>query len=181
MCEPTTMYVAMQVVSGYMTYETMRQQAKNEDRRNQAIAANAQKAYDDQILRIARREEEEKVAATQAEQDVFQDARKKKATAIASTSESGIGGISADALFEEIAYQEGTVLSRNLTSTKNTMAALSDDRTKAYTNMEARFAGLSNVVQPGFLGTALEVGSTLNRNVDFGGTTDTSKWKFRNV
>ena len=166
MCDPTTM-VIMQVASGFVTYQQMQQQANAEERRNARIAANAEKAYDEQILRIARREEEEKIASVQAEQDIFQDARKKKATAIAASSESGVSGISTDAILEEVAYQEGTVVARNVTSTKNTMAALADDRTKAYTNMEARFAGLSPVAQPSFLGTALEVGTGLATNLKY--------------
>lgn len=166
MCDPTTM-VVMQIASGVMTYMAADQQAKEQTRRNNAIAKEADRAYKEEVKMIDRRMEEEKTAAVQAEQDVMADARKKKATAIASAGESGVAGISIDSILHEVDYQEGTVLSRNLTSTKNTMTRLNDDKTQAYSKMASRYNSLSSVVQPSFLGTALEVGTGLATDLKF--------------
>lgn len=166
MCDPTTM-VVMQIASGVMTYMAADQQAKQQSKRNAAIAAEADRAYKEEVKMIDRRMEEEKVASIQAEQDIMADARKKKATAIASAGESGVAGISIDSILQEVDYQEGTVVSRNLTTTKNTLAKLTDDKTQAYSRMASRYNSLSPVTQPSFLGTALEVGTGLSRDIKF--------------
>ena len=178
MCEPTTM-VMMQVASGMMTYMAAQDAADAQTKQNQAYANDAQASHEREMKMLDRRMEEEKTASVQAEQDVIADAREKKATAIASAGESGVSGISVEALLNEVDYQEGTILTRNLGSTKNKLASLTDDKEKSYATMVSRFNSLKPVTQPSFLGTALEVGAGLSQTVDFKGTTDNSKWELR--
>tara|TARA_R110001592_G_scaffold346780_3_gene639586 strand:+ start:4652 stop:5185 length:534 start_codon:yes stop_codon:yes gene_type:complete len=177
MCDPTVM-IAMQIAGAAMSYMAADQQAKEQTRRNNAIATEADRSYKEQVKMIDRRMDEEKLASVQAEQDVMVDARNKKATAIASAGESGVAGISIDSILHEVDYQEGTVLNRNLTSTKNTIAKLNDDKTQAYSQMAGRYNSLSSVQQPSFLGTALEVGSSLSTELKFDSNGDLA---FRNA
>tara|TARA_R110002153_G_scaffold168286_2_gene321026 strand:+ start:3325 stop:3867 length:543 start_codon:yes stop_codon:yes gene_type:complete len=178
MCDPTTM-VIMTIASSAMTYMQAQQAADAQTSQNAAIAKNAEEAYDQDMDILQRRGEEEKRASVQADQDVIRDARKKEATQIVGAGESGVSGLSVDSVLSEIAFQEGTVTSRNLGQTKNVLHRLHDDKTKAYSTMVARHNALSPVAQPSFLGTALEVGTSLNSTIDFGGSFDNSNWKFR--
>ena len=174
---PATIQIALSVGTAVMGYMGAKQQADAQTEQNYRMANDAQASYDRQMEMIADREDEERVATSQAEQDIFYDARNKKATEIASSGESGVTGLSIDSILGEIDFQEGSTKTRNLTATKNTFAALKDDKTKAYTNMVSRFNALPVVNTPSFLGTALEVGSSLNRQIDFSG--DAENWKIR--
>ena len=175
MCDVTTMII-MTIASSAMTYMQAQQAADAQTSQNAAIAKNAQEAYNQDMDILQRRGEEEKIASVQADQDVIRDARKKEATQIVGAGESGVSGLSVDSVLSEIAFQEGTVTSRNLGQTKNVLHKLHDDKTKAYTTMVSRYNSLKPVAQPSFLGTALEVGAGLNSTMDFNGSFNPNSW-----
>lgn len=83
---------------------------------------------------------------------------RKTATARTASGESGVAGVSTAALLRDLGFQEGTVTNRNNTQLRNTVFALEDDKTRAYSNMVNRFNNMSYIAQPSFLGTAMEVG-----------------------
>ena len=179
MCDPVT-YAVMSVASAAVTYEQQRKHSKAMKQRNNAIHAAAVRAYDRDMQYLAERREQELDIYAQKEFDLKQDAKKKKATQIVSSGESGVAGFSVQDVINEIDFQEGSVMTRNLITEKNKMASLAADETKLYANMESRINNLTPVANPSFLGTALEVGMDLGSTIDFGKTPGSpSSWQFR--
>ena len=164
MCDPVTAAVMM-VGSAAVQYQQQNEMAKAQEKRNNAIAANAQIAYETDLDIIARRREEELDKYGQTQFDVKEDAKKKRATAIASNT--SISGFSVQDVIDEVSFQEGVVTVRNQKTEKNIMAKLLDDEKLSESKMIARINNITPVVRPSFLGTALEVGSGLTTSFEF--------------
>ena len=165
MCDPVQ--IAMFAVSTYMDDQEQKQLARQQEAANARArtAADAAFASDKEI--IDRRREEEKDAAAQASVDVYRDAMEKKATANASAGESAVSGITVEAVLNQIAFQEGTVQTRNDGTYNNTINALEDDRTKSYNNLVSRYNNQGYVTQPNFLGTALKASQPYQTEANF--------------
>jgi len=155
MCDPVQ--IALAAAQTFMSQQEQKAQANALAAQQARQAEAAEAAYNQDVKIIERRKQEEIRAAAQAQEDVYRDALQKTATARVAAGEAGVAGLSVDSLLRDISFQEGTVQTRNVGTLRNTVGALEDDKTRAYSNMVSRFNSMSPIAQPNFIGTSLQV------------------------
>lgn len=160
MCDPIVGAV-FAVASGAFNYI----QAENEERaakgRNAVLRANADAAYRRDMAILDRRQQEE---AEKSGQDLFEarvEAMENRATKQVRLGEAGITGLSVDAILADTEMQAGMAnqtIQRNFT---NTIAALNDDRTRAYATLANRYAQQEQPVGGNILGSLISTGASI--------------------
>lgn len=160
MCDPIVGAV-FAVASGAFNYI----QAENEESaakgRNATLRANADAAYRRDMAILDRRQQEE---AEKSGQELFEarvEAMENRATKQVRVGESGFTGLSVDAILADTEMQAGMAnqtIQRNFT---NTIAALNDDRTRAYATLTNRYAQQEQPVGGNILGSLISTGASI--------------------
>ena len=160
MCDPVVAAV-LTIGQGVMSYV----QAENEESaakgRNATLRANADAAYRRDMAILDRRQQEE---AEKSGQELFKakiESMENRATKQVRLGEAGITGLSVDAILADTEMQAGMAnqtIQRNFT---NTVAALNDDRTKAYATLANRYAQQEQPVGGNILGSIISTGASI--------------------
>jgi len=161
MCDPIVGAV-FAVASGAFNYI----QAENEESaakgRNATLRANADAAYRRDMAILDRRQQEE---AEKSGQELFEarvEAMENRATKQVRVGESiPGGGLSVDAILADTEMQAGMAnqtIQRNFT---NTIAALNDDRTRAYATLANRYAQQEQPVGGNIFGSLISTGASI--------------------
>tara|TARA_R100001440_G_scaffold33069_2_gene51968 strand:+ start:20120 stop:20773 length:654 start_codon:yes stop_codon:yes gene_type:complete len=160
MCDPVVAAV-LTIGQGVMSYV----QAENEESaakgRNATLRANADAAYRRDMAILDRRQQEE---AEKSGQELFKakiESMENRATKQVRLGEAGITGLSVDAILADTEMQAGMAnqtIQRNFTST---VAALNDDRTRAYATLANRYAQQEQPVGGNILGTLISTGASI--------------------
>ena len=160
MCDPIVGAV-FAVASGAFNYI----QAENEERaakgRNAVLRANADAAYRRDMAILDRRQQEE---AEKSGQDLFEariEAMENRATKQVRLGESGITGLSVDAILANTEMQAGMANQTIQRNFANTIAALNDDRTRAYATLTNRYAQQEQPVGGNILGSLISSGASI--------------------
>lgn len=178
MCEPTTIAAAALAMSAASTAASLYSQQQAAD----AQAASNQRAYDAQMvaynanilqgnrelenINLRKQQEAEDLSAKKIENNA--QARRDMAKATTAAGESGVSGISVDALLAELGGKAG---SANMAAETNYLRrdfALEMDRSNAYTNRTNNWAqtasainSLKTPVGPDYIGAGLRIGGSL--------------------
>ena len=160
MCDPVVAAV-LTIGQGALSYI----QAENDESaakdRNAVLRANADAAYRRDMAILDRRQQEE---AEKSGQELFQakiEAMENRATKQVRLGEAGITGLSVDAILADTEMQAGMAnqtIQRNFT---NTVAALNDDRTRAYATLANRYAQQEQPVGGNILGSIISTGASI--------------------
>lgn len=164
MCDPTT-------IIGAMTSIAAAGEQQDAARRNEK-SANAAYLSDARQLNLRQRQEEE--AEVQRAQEADIQNMKDIATARTASGESGVSGLSVDALMTDILRQnlfDDTKASSNLDATK---AQIAEQKEGAKAGRQSR---INSVPYPTFAATALQIGGGLAE----GGYFDKTPYKTKNL
>lgn len=145
MCDPTTILSAMTSIAAASEQQQQAQATENN--------ANASYLNDARQLNLRQRQEEE--AESQRGQEADIQAMKDMSTARTASGESGISGLSVDALMSDILRQnlfDDTKADSNLSATK---AQITQEKEGAKTRRQSR---INEVPYPSFASTALQLG-----------------------
>ena len=160
MCDPVVGAV-FAVASGALSYIQAENEEKAAKGRNAVLRANADAAYRRDMAILDRRQQEE---AEKSGQELFEarvEAMENRATKQVRLGEAGITGLSVDAILADTEMQAGMAnqtIQRNFT---NTIAALNDDRTRAYATLANRYAQQEQPVGGNILGTIISTGASI--------------------
>jgi len=157
MCDAGTILAAMTTIAGA---EAQQQQAqRNEESANAAFLSDARQ------LNLRQRQEEE--AESQRGQEADIQTMKDSAKARTASGESGVSGLSVDALMSDILRQnlfDDTKASSNLSATK---AQIAEQKKGAEAGRQSR---INSVPYPSFAATALQIGGSAYEGGYFKGT-----------
>ena len=160
MCDPI-IGAALAIGSGIMNYQQAENQEKAAKARNATLRANADAAYARDMAILDRRQQEEQEKTGKELFEARIEAVENRAAKQVRLGEAGITGLSVDAILGDTDRQAGRAsqtLQRNFTSS---IAALNDDRTKAYATLRNRYAQQEYTQGGSIFGTLLEVGTNL--------------------
>ena len=160
MCDPIVGAV-FAVASGAFNYIQAENEEKAAKGRNAVLRANADAAYRRDMAILDRRQQEE---AEKSGQELFEariEAMENRATKQVRLGEAGITGLSVDAILADTEMQAGMAnqtIQRNFT---NTIAALNDDRTRAYATLANRYAQQEQPVGGNIFGSLISTGASI--------------------
>lgn len=165
MCNPFLVTAGFTAASSLVQYRAQQQQAAAQQAYQQQLQIqtrnNAMAAYRNDLLAQDRRVEEERVRASQEEFENSLEAQRRRATARVSASESGVSGLSVDALLADF-YRQEARLSDQIDYRKELVLNQSAlNKKAAQTTAESRInsATPSPVEKPSALGTGLQIGA----------------------
>ena len=161
MCDPVTIGVTMGLAQAGLSIHGQQQQAKTQERVQKNATLAEQQRHLQEMSAMRLRERQEKVAAAQGIQQSTKKAREARSTARVSAGESGVAGLSVDALINDLTRQEAeysfSVQQQQQFNQVNRDLAFQDGA------MQSRMNLLSinkPIAQPNYLGAALEGAST---------------------
>ena len=161
MCDPITAAVVMGVAQAGMTIQGQQQAAKAQEKaqRNATIAEQQRHLSEMSASRL--RERQEMVAAAQRIQQSTTAAREARATARVSAGESGVAGLSVDALINDMTRKEAefsfSVQQQMQFANMNRQLGFEDGANRSRMNM---LSINKPIAQPNYLGAALSGAST---------------------
>ena len=157
MCDAPTIFSVMTTIAG--ADEQQRQAKRNEESSNAAYLSDARQ------LNLRQRQEEE--AESQRGQEADIQAMRDVAKAKTAAGESGVAGLSVDALMSDIMRQnmfDDTKASSNLSATK---AQIAEQKKGAEASRQSR---INQVPYPSFAANALQIGGAAYEGGYFKGT-----------
>ena len=157
MCNATAMF-ALQVASTLAGVEGQRQQAKAQSAYNDQQAKNAMEAYRANLAQTNLMQSQEHAAATQKVNENNRAAEAAKAKALVSAGESGISGLSVDALLADLSGDQARYNESVNQNYENASMALDNQRTNAQVNAASQINKLETPKSPDYLGAALKIG-----------------------
>jgi hypothetical protein len=161
MCEPTTM-MALTIASTAASVYGQQQAAKAQTRANQQTYDSQMQAYrfNQASSNFTRVQEAENLAQTRMTNDAA--ARRAMATARVSAGESGVTGLSVDALLADIGARAGMDNSNAETNYLRRDRAIQADAMNNWANTSSAINKLQTPTAPDYLGAALKIGTAVN-------------------
>ncbi len=157
MCNATALF-ALSVASTLADVEGQRQQAKAQNDYNNQQAKNAMEAYKANIAQTNLKQSQEHAAATQKINENNRAAEAAKATALVSAGESGISGLSVDALLANLSGEQARYNESVNQNYQNASMAIDNQRTNAQVEAASQINSLKTPQSPDYLGAALRIG-----------------------
>lgn len=151
MCDPI---IASTVVGVY----GQRQQEKAQNAYNEQQAKNAMEAYRANIAQTNLMQSQEHAAASQKINENNRAAEAAKAKALVSAGESGIAGLSVDALLADLSGDQARYNESVNQNYENASMAIDNQRKNAQTNASSQINQLKTPQSPDYLGAALRIG-----------------------
>lgn len=160
MCEPTAM-LALSVASTVAGVYGQQQQAKAQQAYNDQQAKNAMEAYKANLAQTNLMQSQEHAAATQKINENNRAAEAAKAKALVSAGESGISGLSVDALLANLSGEQARYNESVNQNYENASMAIDNQRTNAQVNAASQINSLKTPQSPDYLGAALRIGTAV--------------------
>jgi hypothetical protein len=162
MCEPTTM-MALSIVSTAASVYGQQQAMRAQERANQQTYDNQMTAYryNQASANFTRVQEAENLAQTRMTNDAA--ARRAMATARVSAGESGVTGLSVDALLADIGARAGMDNSNAETNYLRRDRAIQADAVNNWANTANSINKLTTPQTPDYLGAALKIGGAVEK------------------
>ena len=162
MCEPATIAaIALGTAQAGMTIQGQRQQAKAQAQAQRNATIAEQQRYLSEVSASRLRERQEKVAAAQRIQQSTTKAREARATARVSAGESGVAGLSVDALINDLTRKEAeysfSVQQQMQFANMNRQLGFEDSANRSRMNL---LSINKPIAQPNYLGAAISGAST---------------------
>ena len=161
MCEAMTMMAASFAISAVTTVTDYIAQAQQTQQHNQMVQQNqeaAQANLRQEYTAVQTRQIQEQDAASVEKQAVASEARAARATALVSAGESGVSGLSVDALLADIYGKEATYKDRVSQNTGFTTQNLTAEMAGLRAKAQDRINGIQPMNGPSPLAAALKIG-----------------------
>lgn len=158
MCEPTTIMTALKVASAVGSVYAQQQQQSAQERYNQQVYDNQMQAYryNQANSNFTRVQEAENLATQKVENNAA--ARRAKATATVSAGESGVSGLSVDALLAEVSSMAGQDNANAEVNYLRRDRAIQADAYNDYVSTASNINKLETPKAPDYLGAAVKIG-----------------------
>ena len=157
---PETM-LALSIASTVSGVYGQQQQVKAQNAYNDQQAKNAMEAYRANLEQTNLMQSQEHAAATQKVNENNRAAEAAKATARVSAGESGISGLSVDALLANLSGEQARYNESVNQNYENASMAIDNQRTNAQVNAASQINSLKTPQAPDYLGAALKIGQAV--------------------
>ena len=161
MCEPATAMLVLSVASTAAGLYGQQQQAKAQNAYNEQQAKNTMEAYRANIAQTNLMQSQEQAAATQKINENNRAAEAAKAKALVSAGESGISGLSVDALLADLSGEQARYNESVNQNYQNASMAIDNQRTNAQVNAASQINSLKTPQSPDYLGAGLRIGQAV--------------------
>ena len=153
--------LALSITSTVAGVYGQQQEAKAQQAYNDQQAKNAMAAYRANLEQTNLQQSQEHAAATQKINENNRAAEAAKATARVSAGESGISGLSVDALLANLSGEQARYNDSVNQNYENASMALDNQRTNAQVNAASQINSLKTPKSPDYLGAALKIGQAV--------------------
>ena len=157
MCNTLALSIASTVAGVY----GQQQQAKAQNAYNEQQAKNAMEAYKANLAQTNLMQSQEHAAATQKINENNRAAEAAKAKALVSAGESGISGLSVDALLANLSGEQARYNESVNQNYENASMAIDNQRTNAHVTATSQINSLKTPQSPDYLGAALRIGQAV--------------------
>ena len=161
MCGIPEAMLALSIASTVGGVYGQQQQAKAQQAYNDQQAKNAMEAYKANLEQTNMMQSQEHAAATQKINENNRAAEAAKATALVSAGESGISGLSVDALLANLSGDQARYNESVNQNYENASMAIDNQRTNAQVNAASQINSLKTPQAPDYLGAALRIGTAV--------------------
>lgn len=159
MCDPLSMIgFAVSAASSAVGYAGQVSAANEQNRIYAENATRANQNAKDQMFQTQQRMIQEQSAAADEKIDVQREARAAKATAFTAAGESGVSGLSVDALLSEFDGRAAEYEDRVDQNTEWTMNQLNNEMKGIQSNAEDRINSVQRAAKPSFFDAGLRIG-----------------------
>jgi hypothetical protein len=170
MCAPVL--AALTVASTVASVVAQQQAADAQSETNQRQYDNSMRAYRENVNQTNLMQQQEREASLQKVEDNNMKARAAASTAAVASGESGVSGLSVDALMGDISFDQNRYNSSVQTNFDRAQGAISNQRENVYANAASAINGLQTPAAPDYVGAALKIGNAAS---DFD-KTQGNKW-----
>jgi hypothetical protein len=163
MCEPTTILAIASVASTVASVSAQQQAASAQTAANQRQYDNTMKARAANLNQTNLMQQQEREAGSQQLEQNNMAARAAKSTATVSAGESGISGLSVDALLSDLGTKQNRFNSSVVTNYDNSSMAIANQRENVDINAASQINSLKTPAMPDYFGAALRIGNAAYR------------------
>lgn len=159
MCDPATAMVVLTVASGAMEYQAASQVAKDQERSNEELSRLTQEALDNDVEALEEQRKEARKATAQELLNNKRAGQEQMAAALISASESGVAGLSVDAIIGDVQRQVGendAIINQDFTSANKQINRQIDS---AYITAQSRINQATPSQAPSLLGSVVKTGT----------------------
>lgn len=160
MCDPMTALAVASVVSTVASVNAQQNAADEQERANQRQYDNTLKAMAANVNQTNAEHMQQREAAIQKIEENNMSARAAQATAVTAAGESGISGMSVDALLSDLGAKQGRYNSSVTTNYENAEMAINNQRENIGINAASQINNLKTPQAPDYFGAALRIGTT---------------------
>ena len=153
--------LALSITSTVAGVYGQQQEAKAQQAYNEQQAKNTMAAYRANLEQTNLMQSQEHAAATQKVNENNRAAEAAKATARVSAGESGISGLSVDALLANLSGDQARYNESVNQNYENASMAIDNQRTNAQVNAASQINSLKTPKSPDYLGAALKIGQAV--------------------
>ena len=157
MCELTTILAIASVASAASSVVAQGQAADAQAATNQRQYENTMKAYRENVNQTNLMQQQEREGSLQKVEDNNMKARAAASTAAVASGESGISGLSVDALMGDISFDQNRYNSSVQTNFDRAEGAIRNQRENVYTSAASQINGLQTPAAPDYLGAGLKI------------------------
>lgn len=158
MCEPTTALLVLTAASTAAGVYGQQQQVKAQNAYNDQQAKNTMEAYRANLAQTNLMQSQEQAAASQKINENNRAAEAAKAKALVSAGESGISGLSVDALLADLSGEQARYNESVNQNYENASMAIDNQRKNVQINAASQINQLKTPQAPDYLGAALRIG-----------------------
>lgn len=158
MCEPTTALLVLTAASTAAGVYGQQQQVKAQNASNDQQAKNTMEAYRANLAQTNLMQSQEQAAASQKINENNRAAEAAKAKALVSAGESGISGLSVDALLADLSGEQARYNESVNQNYENASMAIDNQRKNVQINAASQINQLKTPQAPDYLGAALRIG-----------------------
>lgn len=156
MCDPVSMAV-LTVASTVASVSAQQQAADAQAETNQRQYDNTMRAYRENVNQTNLMQQQEREGSLQRVEDNNMKARAAASTAAVASGESGVSGLSVDALMGDISFDQNRYNSSVQTNFDRAQGAISNQRENVYANAASAINGLQTPAAPDYLGAGLKI------------------------
>jgi hypothetical protein len=159
MCEPTTAMLVLTAASTAMQVSAQQQAASAQEAANQRQYQNTMRAYAANVNQTNAEHMQQREGAMQKLEENNMQARAAASTAQVSAGESGISGMSVDALLADLGNRQQRFNSAVTTNYQNAEVAINNQRENIGIDAASQINSLKTPAMPDYAGAALRIGT----------------------
>lgn len=157
MCDPATAMLVITAVTSVASVDQQQKAAKIQERSNQQQYENSLKAMAANVNQTNAEHMQQREASIQKLEENNLAANAAKATALTSAGESGISGLSVDALMGDLATKQNRFTDSVTTNYQNAEMAINNQRENIGINTASQINSLKTPAMPDYAGAALRI------------------------